>query len=255
MRRLLALVAVLFLTSAAIPRRGAEVHISFSGVICHIFEGQPRAVAMRGSDHMLHRATLHVPQASIASADVPMTCAGGDCVVDLDGVALRFPGAGRPHYDAGGSFDTIVPHLRAVTNGEMHALRDDLTGVISASMDLPAGNLTATPLDLKGHYEPDFEGRGERPFAREVLLDGVVPSPRLLVQRFGERSWRSITFKDGVLIELRMINEPAADAMAMGHEALFYDLAALPLATKPVIVTALAPRIATSPSCSVTTYP
>jgi hypothetical protein len=238
MRRLLALTAVLLLTSAAVPRRGAEIHLSFSGVICHIFDGQPRAVAMRGSGHMLHRATLHVPEASIASSDVAMTCAGGDCVVDLDGVALRFPGSGRARYDAGGSFDTVVPHLRPVTNGEMSALRADLPDVVSVSMELPAGNLTATPYDAKGQYEPDFEHRGERQFAREVLLDGVVPSPRLLVRRFGERAWRSIAFKDGLLIELRMVNEPAADAMARGHEALFYDLAALPLATKPRIIDA-----------------
>ena len=242
MRRLLALTAVLFLTSAAVPRRGAEVHLSFSGIICHVFDGQraPRAVAMRGSGGMLHRATLHVPEASIASSAVAMSCANGDCVLDLDGVALRFLGAGRAHYDAGGSFDTIVPHLSRVTNGEMSALRDDLAGVVSASMELPAGNLTATPLDVKGHYEPDFEQRGERQFAREVFLDGVVPLPRLLVQRFGESAWRSIAFKDGVLIELRMVNEPAPGAMAMQHEVLFYDLAGTPLATKPVIVSDVA---------------
>src|ERR1043166_418663 len=184
-----------------------------------------------------------------------MTCDNGDCVVELDGVALRFPGAGRPRYDDGGSFDTIVPHLSRVTNGEMHALRADLTEVISSSMDLPAGNLTATALDVKAHYEPDFEHRGERPFAREVFLDGVVPSPRLLVQRFGERAWRAITFKDGVLIELRMINQPAAGAMALGHEVLFYDLAAQPLATKPVIVTTLAPKMDLNASCSDSHYP
>src|ERR1043166_1973979 len=120
MRRLLALTAVLFLTSAAVPRRGAEVHLSFSGIICHVFDGQraPRAVAMRGSGGMVERGTRHVPEASIASSAVAMSCANGDCVLDLDGVALRFLGAGRAHYDAGGSFDTIVPHLSRVTNGE-----------------------------------------------------------------------------------------------------------------------------------------
>jgi hypothetical protein len=58
-----------------------------------------------------------------------------------------------------------------------------------------------------------------------------------------------------------MINEPAADAMAMGHEALFYDLAALPLATKPLIVIdpvsagqAVA-RGGASLACTDTTYP
>jgi hypothetical protein len=255
MRRLLALTAVLFLTSAAVPRRGAEVHISFSGVICHIFDGQPRAVAMRGSGGMLHRATLHVPQSLIKASDVALQCDDGDCVLALDGVALRFPGSGRAHYDAGGSFDTIVPHLSRVTNGEMHALRDDLSDVVSASMELPAGNLTATALAARAHYDPDFEHRGERQFAREVFLDGVVPSPRLMVRGFGERAWRGITFRDGVLIELRMVNDPAADAMPMGHEVLFYDLASTPLATRPVIVQSAAPRDGTSTSCSVTTYP
>jgi hypothetical protein len=244
MRRLLVLTAVLFLTSAAVPRRGAEVHISFSGLICQIFDGQhaPRAVAMRGTPGMLHRATLHIPEASIASSDVAMTCGNGDCVVDLADTALRFPGAGRAHYDRGGSFDTVVPHLHSVTGGEMQSLRADVfdavpspAGVVSASMELPAGRMSATAYDAKAHYEPDFENRGDRPFAREVFLDGLLASPELLVRRAGERSWRSITFKDGVLIELRMVNEPAEAASGMRHETLFYDLSALPLATKPFI--------------------
>ena len=251
MRRALSLLVVLslaFLTSAAVPRRGAEIHISFSGVICHVFDGEhaPRAVAMRGTPGMLHRATLHIPQASIASANVAMSCAGGDCVVDLADVALRFPGSGRARYSAGGSFDTIVPHLRPVTNGEMNTLRGDVfdalpspAGVVSASMELPAGNLSATPLQTKAHYEPDFEQRGDRSFAREVFLDGVIPSPQLMVRRFGERSWRGITFKDDALIELRMVNEPAAGMTGMRHEVLFYDLADRPLATKPLIVSSL----------------
>ena len=35
-------------------------------------------------------------------------------------------------------------------------------------------------------YVPDFEGRGIRPFARDVMLDGHVPSGQLLVRRAGD---------------------------------------------------------------------
>ena len=266
MRRALALMVVLFLTSAAVPRRGAEIHISFSGIICHIFDGAraPRAVALRGTPGMLHRAVLHVPQASIAASEVAMSCANGDCVVDLTDAALRFPGAGRAHYDAGGSFDTIVPHLSRVTNGEMHSLRSEVFdavpspgGVVSASMELPAGNLTATPYGALARYEPDLEQRGDRPFAREVFLDGAIPKPLLLVRRSGDLPWRHIAFKESSLIELRMVNEPAPGAMAMRHELLFYDLADMPLATNPFIVSPAAAVHADElgPGCSNSTYP
>src|SRR5436190_24367317 len=95
------LLSFALLTTAAVPRRGAEVHIAFSGVICHVFDGQhaPRAVAMRGTPDMLHRATLHIRETSIKSADVALRCADDDCVLDLTDIALRFPGSGRAHYD------------------------------------------------------------------------------------------------------------------------------------------------------------
>src|SRR5947209_6309216 len=110
---LIAVISLALLSSGVAPRGGAQVHITFSGLICSIFDGQhaPRAVAMRGSADMLHHATLHIPQATIASTDVALSCNQGDCVLDLTDVALRFPGGGRAHYDVGGSFDTIVPHL------------------------------------------------------------------------------------------------------------------------------------------------
>ena len=239
MRKLTPLLFLAFL--GAVPR-GTEVHIAFSGLIAHLFDGvhAPRAVAMRGEGHMLHRAALHIPEASIASSEVPLACDNGDCVLDLRDVALRFPGTGRAHYAPGGSFDTIVPHLGKVTNGEMSALRDEVFdpapgSVIAASMELPAGNLTATPFETKARYEPDFENRGERAFAREVDLDGVMPRPQLLVRRFGEASWKRIDFKAD-LIELRMVNEPAPGITTTHHEELFYDLAARPLAVNPLIV-------------------
>jgi hypothetical protein len=234
-------IVIALLLAAPARRPQAEVHIRFSGVICHVFDGQhaPRAVAMRGGGTMLHHAVLHMAQESVASSEVAMACADGDCALELADTAVRFLGSGRPHEDA--SFDTIVPHLRAVTNGEMSALRDEVfdavpspASVISAVMELPAGRMSATPFDMKARYEPDFENRGDRPFAREVALDGVVSSPVLLVRRFGDKAWRSITFKDD--IALRMVNEPANGMIGMDHELLFYDLARAPLSVKPLIV-------------------
>jgi hypothetical protein len=262
--RKLVLVALALVVSAPAARRGAEVHIRFSGVICHVFDGThpPRAVAMRGGGTMLHHAVLHMAQESIASSEVAMACDNGDCVLELADTAVRFVGSGRPHSDK--SFDTIVPQLRAVTGGEMSALRDEVfaavpspASVISAVMELPAGRMSATPFDMTARYEPDFENRGERPFPREVALDGVVASPVLLVRRAGDRAWHSITFKDDVA--LRMVNEPAASTMPMQHEVLFYDLAAQRLSIKPLIL--LPPTAAgmavqdVTPSCSDSQYP
>jgi hypothetical protein len=251
--RKLAFLAALVLLAAAPARRGAEVHIRFSGVICHVFDGQhaPRAVAMRGGGTMLHHATLHMAQESIASSEVAMTCAGGDCVLELADTAVRFLGSGRPHYDA--SFDTIVPHLRAVTGGEMSVLREDLSTVVSAVMELPAGRMSAAPFDTKARYVPDFENRGDRDFAREVSLDGVVSSPVLLVRRFGDKAWHQIAFKDD--IALRMVNEPAMIGTA--HELLFYDLAARPLASKPLIAApaGAVQAVTLGPGCSNSQFP
>jgi hypothetical protein len=239
--RKLAFLAALVLLAAAPTRRGAEVHIRFSGVICHVFDGThaPRAVAMRGGGTMLHHAVLHMAQSAVASSEVGMACDNGDCVLELADTAVRFLGSGRPQFEE--SFDTIVPHLRAVTGGEMSALRHEVfdavpspNGVVSAVMELPAGRMSATPFDTKARYEPDFENRGDRLFAREVALDGVVAAPVLLVRRFGDKAWRSITFKED--IALRMVNEPAAGMMPMQHEVLFYDLAVQPLTTKPLIL-------------------
>lgn len=237
-------VVLAMLVSAPAARHATAVHITFSGVICHVFDARhaPRAVAMRGMGTMLHHATLHMAQESIASSDVPLRCDNGDCVLELADTAVRFVGSGgRARYGAGDSFDTIVPHLRAVTNGEMSALRGEAfdavpspNGVISAVMELPGGRMSAAPFDTKARYEPDFENRGDRLFPREVALDGVVSSPVLLVRRAGDKAWRSIAFKDD--ITLRMVNEPAAGMAGMDHELLFYDLAARPLATKPLIV-------------------
>src|SRR3954454_2173325 len=96
----------------------------------------------------------------------------------------------------------------AALRGEVFDTVPSPASVVSASMELPAGSLSATAFDTTGHYEPDFENRGERPFPREVSLNGLVALPLLLVRRFGDASWHPITFKDD--IELRMLNEPAA---------------------------------------------
>lgn len=226
--------------------RGADVHIVFSGLICHIFDDghAPRAVAMRGSAGMEHHATLHLMRDAIASSEVPLACDGGECTLDLTNTALRFAaGSGRAHYDRGGSFDTIVPHLRAVTNGEMASLRNDVfdevpspASPISAAIELPAGTLSANECPTRAHYEPDLEQRGTRQFPREVVLDGHVSRPELLVRRFGEVAWQKITFNGDV--EMRIINEPAAEMASVDspHAMLYYDLSATPLLTRPLIV-------------------
>jgi hypothetical protein len=269
---LFVIISLAVLSSGVAPRRDVDVHITFSGLICNIFDGQhaPRAVAMRGTADMLHHATLHIRQSSIASTDVALSCDQGDCVLDLTDVALRFPGGGRAHYDAGGSFDTIVPHLSRVTNGAMVSVRDEVfddvpspSSVVSASMMLPEGTFSATPLDRKSHYDPDFERTGDRSFPQDVFLDGVIPTPLLLVRRFGDSSWHRVTFNANTLIELRMVNEPADEtATGMHHEVLYYDLSDRPLATKPIIVTGNngSPRrghpfIPFDSSCSTSNFP
>jgi len=194
---------------------------------------------------LLHHATLHLQQAAIESSDVALTCDGTECTLDLTNTGLRFARSGSPTFSRGGSFDTIAPHLRAVTNGEMNALREDVfddvpspSSPISAAFLLPAGRLSAVAYDQMARYDPDFEGRGNRPFAREVILDGHVPLAQLLVRRAGDATWRRITFTDD--IELRVVNEPAMNPMLgqpmLDHASLYYDLALIPLTSRPRIV-------------------
>jgi len=170
---------------------GADVHIAFSGLICHVFDQAhpPRAVVMRGNEAMPHRATLYISQSAIASSDIFLTCEGGECTLDLTNVAMRFRSAGAPQIDQDGSFDRLVPHLRPVTNGEMAELRSDVfdevpspASPVSASFELPSGRMSAVAYGENGRYEPDFEQRGVRQFAREVFLDGHVASPTLLIR-------------------------------------------------------------------------
>jgi hypothetical protein len=238
---LVALGCLVLLGASPAPRGGADVHITFSGLICHVFdEGHaPRSVTMRGTDAMPHRATLYLQQAAIASSEVPLACDGTECTLDLTNTGLRFARASSPTFSRGGSFDTIAPHLRAITNGEMDALRDDVfddvpspASPISASFVLPAGHLSAVAYAQLARYNPDFEGRGDRPFAREVMLDGHVPIGQLLVRRAGDAAWSRITFIDD--IDLRVVN---ISVQTMGeHATLYYDLARTPLATRPTIV-------------------
>jgi hypothetical protein len=228
------------------PDRGADVHIVFSGLICHVFDDghAPRAVAMRGSEGMEHHATLHLTRDAIASSEVLLACDGGECTLDLTNTALRFAaGSGRAHFDRGGSFDMLVPHLRAVTNGEMAALRSEVfddvpspASPISAVIELPAGTLSATECPTRAHYEPDLERRGMRPFPREVVLDGHVSRAELLVRRFGELTWQRIRFNADV--EMQIVNEPTAEMASIDspHALLYYDLSATPLVTRPLII-------------------
>jgi hypothetical protein len=150
----------------------------------------------------------------------------------------------------------------------MDALREEVfddvpspSSPISATFLLPAGRLTAVAYDGMARYDPDFEGRGLRPFAREVMLDGHVPLGQLLVRRAGDIAWRRITFTDD--IDLRVVNEPDVTmpnhSMA-GHATLYYDLARTPLATRPAIVVlpAHVGRVRTlsvDPDCSNSHFP
>jgi len=239
---LVALGCLALLGASPAPRGGADVHITFSGLICHVFDAghAPRSVTMRGTDAMPHRATLHLQQAAIESSDVPLACDGNECTLDLTNTGLRFARTGSPTFSRGGSFDTIAPHLRAITNGEMDALREDVfdevpspSSPISASFLLPAGRLSAVAYDQTARYDPDFEGRGNRPFAREVMLDGHVPIGQLLVRRSGDATWRRITFTDD--IDLRVVNEPTMNPM-LEHAGLYYDLARIPPTIRPMIL-------------------
>jgi hypothetical protein len=263
---LVALGCLALLGASPASRGGADVHITFSGLICHVFDGghAPRSVTMRGTDAMPHRATLYMQKAAIESSEVPLTCDGTECTLDLTNTGLRFARGGRATFSRGGSFDTIAPHLRAITNGEMDALREDVfddvpspSSPISASFLLPAGSLSAVAYDQKAHYEPDFEGRGNRPFAREVMLDGHVQSAVLLVRRAGDSAWRRITFTDD--IDLRVVNEPMMNPM-LEHANLYYDLARIPLTIRPMIVEPVARQSGIRPAftdfgCSNSAYP
>ncbi len=239
---LVALGCLGLLGASPAPRPGADVHITFSGLICHVFDAghAPRSVTMRGTDAMPHRATLYLQKAAIESSEVPLTCDGTECTLDLTNTGLRFARGGSPSFSRGGSFDSITPHLRAVTNGEMDALREDVfddvpspSSPISASFLLPAGRLSAVAYDQTARYDPDFEGRGNRPFSREVMLDGHVLLGVLLVRRAGDAAWRRITFTDD--IDLRVVNESMLNPM-LEHADLYYNLARIPLTTRPRIV-------------------
>jgi len=65
------------------------------------------------------------------------------------------------------------------------------------------------------------------------MLDGHVPFGQLLVRRAGDAAWRRITFTDD--IDIHVVNEPTLNPM-LEHAELYYDLASIPLATRPLIV-------------------
>ena len=249
MKRTLLLLSLLLLV-AATPTgdrvRPTDVHIAFSGIVTHVLDpAHPaRAVTVRGDGHMLHRATLYLRAADIASSDIPLACDGdGTCALVLDGVRIRFAGAtGRPTYEAGGSFDMLVPHMRGVTGGAMTALRDEVwadaparDGLLSAIVDLPPGRYSATPDPTPAVFVPDLEQRGRRRFAREVFLSSRLVRPEL--QLFDGRAWKSIRFhQDEELIELRLTNEPIHRGGGDSHFLLIYALSASPLPTRPDLV-------------------
>lgn len=233
-----------------------EVHITFSGVMTHVLDpAQPaRAILHRGDGHLLHRATLILRAEDIESSDIALSCdAEGVCSLPLDGANIRFDrGFGHPTYDAGGSFDMLVPHLRAVTGGAMTTVRDDPRNTTFA---LPAGRYSATPHEDLGLFVPDLERRGVRGLAREVFLVSRMTSPRLQLRIAGKT--RTIVFReDDELIELRITNEPMHAAGA-DHFDLNYDLSATPLAARPALTTVSDARGLSVPinACTNTTWP
>jgi hypothetical protein len=251
---LAALLALLCLGAApnASRVRPADVHITFAGVIAHVLDpAHPaRAVTLRGEGHMAHRATLFVRAADIVSSDVKMSCDGdGTCAIALDGLRAGFANAsGRPRYEAGGSFDRYVPHLRAITGGAMqlaeavHAAAP--SGPVGAIFDLPDGIYSATPDSQPMQFVPDHERRGARTLSREVFLTTRIASPTL---QFSNGT--SIRFDDG-FVELRITNEPLHDGA--GHFDLHFDLAAAPVA-RPVLAGGSGAGL--SGGCSNSNYP
>jgi hypothetical protein len=225
-------------------RQGADLHVSFAGLICHVFDGQhaPRAVIVRGTASMPHRAVLTVNEQQVEATDMALSCIEGECDIDLENTAIRFEERGGATFERGGSFDTIVPHLQAVTNGEMSALRDDVfdevpspASAMSAYIELPAGSLTALPFPQTASFSPDFENRGLRHFPQGVFLTGHLSRPEIFLRKAGDSRWSHITFRRGSTIDLRLKNEPTDGANAAMHATLFYNLAKIPLANQPVI--------------------
>jgi hypothetical protein len=268
MRRILfaGLCAALFLGSADRVRDGADLHISFAGLICHVFDAQhaPRAVMVRGTAAMPHRATMVLSERQIAATDVALSCSNGECSVDLQNTAVKFLHGGRASFEPGGSFDRIVPHLQAVTNGEMNALRDEVFddvpspgNVIAAYFELPSGALTAVPFAQTASFDPDYENRGLRPFPQGVFLSGHVAQPELLIRRAGDARWSHIRFRAGSTIDIRVSNEPVTGGDAM-HEMLYYGLSKNPLVNQPVVAAGTSPGIGARvvvPGCSDTQWP
>src|SRR5258708_13072452 len=110
---LVALGCLGLLGASPVPHPGADVHITFSGLICHVFDAghAPRSVTMRGTDAMPHRATLYLQKAAIESSEVPLTCDGTECTLDLTNTGLRFARGASPSFTRAASFDSITPHL------------------------------------------------------------------------------------------------------------------------------------------------
>ena len=248
-------------------REGSDLHLSFGGLICHVFDPAhaPRAVILRGTSSMPHHATLTMPEEQIASTEVPLDCAQGQCAIDLANTAVRFQQAGRADYERNGSFDLIVPHLKAVTNGAMYALRDDVFDEVpspdspmSAYFELPAGTMTTVPYPQLSRYDPDYENRGLRQFPNGVFLTGHIARPVLLVRRPGDERWKRITFRPDSLIDIHVSNEPTAGGGAM-HATIYYLLSKVPLDNAPVIASGTGhggvSALDTVAGCSNSTFP
>ncbi len=197
---------------------------------------------MRDTGEMPHRAVLTLLESQIAFSEVALSCTGGQCTMDLANTALRFADRGRPTYEKGGSFDLIVPHLRAVTDGEMSELREDVFDEVpsaespmTAYLELPSGTLTTVPFAQTAAYEPDYEQRGFRQFPANVFLAGRIDRPVLLVRRAGDARWKRVVFRPGAAIEMRIENHPADGVPDTMHAMLYYSLSKTPLSRQPMI--------------------
>ena len=250
------------------PReKGAALQIMFGGLICHVFDGThaPRAVILRGSESMPHRAVLSMPSSQILRSEVPLDCANGSCSLDLENTALRFSEPGEATFEPGGSFDSIVPHLLSVTGGAMAELRDEVFdevpragGPVAAYLELPGGSLSAQPFTQLAAFDPDLEGRGERQFPNGVFLTGTLTQPALLVRRPGDSKWLTIAFRTGRLVELRISNEPVDGQADPMHAMLYYALSKVPLTAPPMIAmskTSGIVALGTVPGCSNSAWP
>jgi hypothetical protein len=237
-----------------------HVTVRFFGSISHILLGgsENRAVLLRQAHKAVLRVfTSDVTEASLKkiwpAADVDCSI-DGMCTVPLENTALQLASDGtaiasaKPTTEE--SFMRFVPGVTKVT-GTTDRLKPDAlvktapektNALIAAWMDLPGGALTALPYDWTAIFEPDTEGRTERRFGKEIVLDTTIALPSLKVDR-GGGNWQTLPFEaSGGTIELSVLNGPVAEVddppktgMVVDHFRLHYDLIDGATGTRPVV--------------------